>query len=250
MKYSFNQNKDGVVFANTKDVNASYKDLCAVCDSIRYKTIPQALDALDNVIVNMKPILYRTYNINMGARHELGGRKGRTPIKCAKIVRKVLVNAAANARNKGMEPDFLYVVHAAANKTIIARRFPSKGALYVTGGPSGQVPARHSDLEFARVEIGVAAMEEKKMSKNMVSNIKFTAKKTPKTIIKKKEVKKTADKKEKKQLLKIEKKEPEQQKAPEQKKDMPKQEPPKELTPKEKTEIEHPTEKVVEKANQ
>jgi large subunit ribosomal protein L22 len=254
MKYSFNQNKDGVVFANIKDINASYKDLGAVCDAIRYKPVSLAIDTLDLTINDRKPILYRKHNINMGARHELGGKKGRTPIKCAKVVRKVLVNAAANAENKGLVTDALYVVHAAANKTMIARRFPSKGALYVTGGPSGQVPARHSDLEFTRVEIGVAMMDEKKLSKTLVEHIKFTMKHTPK-LQKKKEVKKPDKKTEekKKPLVKIQKQETKpvepvkeqeahQQQHETKKEDQEKhasekkEEPPKELTPKEKTE--------------
>ena len=40
-----------------------------------------------------------------GIRHELGGKKGRWPKKCAGLVRKVLVNAVANARNMGEDPE-------------------------------------------------------------------------------------------------------------------------------------------------
>ncbi len=211
MHYSYNQDKTGVVFANAKDLNASYKDLGAVCDSIRYKSIDAALAALDRVIVDNKPILYRKHNINMGSRHELGGRKGRTPIKCAILVRKVLVNAAANAANKQMNPDAMYVVHAAANKTIIARRFPSKGSLYVTGGPSGQVPARHSDIEFSRIEIGVGMLDERKLSKGIVRNIKTQTRYAPKP--EKKEIKKDA-KKDKKPLVRIQKTEEKKEEQP------------------------------------
>lgn len=211
MRYSYNQDRTGVVFANAKDLNASYKDLGAVCDAIRYKSINAALAALDRVIEDNKPILYRKHNINMGARHELGGRKGRTPIKCARLVRNVLVNAAANATNKELNPDAMYVVHASANKTLIARRFPSKGSLYVTGGPSGQVPARHSDLEFSRVEIGVAMLDERRLSKNIVSRVKGELKHAQSQPSKpdKKDTKKgkKEEKKEKKPLVKIQKKE-------------------------------------------
>jgi large subunit ribosomal protein L22 len=220
MRYSYNQNKEEVVFANMKDINASHKDLGAVCDAIRYRSVKQALDALDNVIINKKPILFRRHNKNMGSRHELGGKKGRTPIKCAKIVRRVLVNAAANARNKELEPDLMYVIHASANKTMIATRFPSKGALYVSGGTYGQITARHSNLEFARVEIGISTLDEKRLGKNTVSRIKAVEKAAPKIKIErpKKRVEKKEEKKEKKPLVRIEKKES----APEQKKEQPK----------------------------
>ncbi len=244
MKYSYNQSREGVVFANMKDINASYKNLGAVCDAIRYKSVNAAIAVLDSVIIDNKPILFRKHNINMGARHELGGKKGRTPIKCAKVVRKVLVNAAANARNKNLEPDFMYVVHAAANKTLIARRFPPKGALYVTGGPSGQVPARHSDIEFARVEIGLSTLDEKRLSNNIVSRIRALEKIAPR------QKPKEARKEEKKKApVRLQKKE--EPKTVEAKKDIAKQEPPKGLTPKEKTEAERDEKpKITEQAKQ
>jgi large subunit ribosomal protein L22 len=172
MKYSFNQDKEGVVFANMKDINASFKDLSAVCDAVRYRSIKDAMDILNAVSAGEMPILYRTHNASMGSRHELGGKKGRTPMKCAAIVRKVLVNAAANAENKGFDTESMFVIHAAANKTMIASRRPSKGALFVSGGPSGYMTARRSDLEFARVEMGVSMMDEKKLSKNIIRWIK------------------------------------------------------------------------------
>jgi large subunit ribosomal protein L22 len=173
-KYSFNQKSENIAFASIKDINANFKDLIAVCDSIRYKSLSLALESLDSVINDKKPILYRKYNKYMGARHELGGKKGRTPIKCAKIVRKVLINAMANADNKGMDVDSLYVVHASANKGIIARRGPPKGALFAGGAnPS----ARHSDLEFAKVEIGLSTLENETLAPSLKSKIVFTMKK-------------------------------------------------------------------------
>ena len=36
MNYSFNIKGDDFVFAQSYDINASYKDLGAVCDAIRY----------------------------------------------------------------------------------------------------------------------------------------------------------------------------------------------------------------------
>ncbi|MGC8649146.1 MAG: 50S ribosomal protein L22, partial [Candidatus Micrarchaeia archaeon] len=168
IKYSFNQKSKDIAFASLKDINANFKDLIAVCDSIRYKSLPLALESLDYVINDKKPILYRKYNKYMGARHELNGRKGRTPIKCAKIVRKVLINAMANADNKGMDVDSLYVVHASANKGVIARRYPPKGALFA-GGENPRV--RHSDLEFAKVEIGLSTLENETLAPALKSKI-------------------------------------------------------------------------------
>ncbi len=154
-RYSFNQGTKDVVFASARDLNASYKDLGAVCDAIRYKSLGSAMTILEDVIGRGRPILYRRHNTHMGSRHELGGRKGRYPEKCAELVRKTLVNAQANAANKGMLPEDLYVVHAAANKTQIVNRTPSKGILYISHG-YGYAALRRSDIELARIEIGLA----------------------------------------------------------------------------------------------
>lgn len=175
-KYSFNQDRTGVVFASLGDVNASFKDLGAVCAAIRYKSVPTAMELLTDFKEMRRPVEYHRHNRHMGARRELGGRKGRWPRKCAALVEKALANASANATNKGYAPESMYVVHAAANKTIIARRGPPKGALFVTGGPIGYVASRHSDLEFSRIEIGISELDEKRLSTNAIALIKRNVK--------------------------------------------------------------------------
>ncbi len=156
IRYSYNKAKEGVIFAGVKDINASFKDLCNVCDSIRYKSVASATLMLEQVEAGKLAILYRRHNRYMGDRHELGGKKGRWPKKCAGLVRKVLVNATANARNMGEEPDDMIVVHAAANKTTTVPRRPPKGIRYVRTGGYGYVPTRRSDMELAKIEIGLA----------------------------------------------------------------------------------------------
>ncbi len=170
MRYSFNQKAKDVVFASMSDINASSKDLAAVCDAIRYKSVSNALDVLESVANGDIPILYRRHNTHMGSRHELHGKKGRYPQKCADLVRKVLVNARANASNKGIIGVDLYVVHASANKTVIVPRFPSKGIISIGHG-YGYGATRHSDLELARVEIGVGSADTQGLSKNIAAAI-------------------------------------------------------------------------------
>ena len=174
-KYSFNQNPKDVVFASMSGIEASFKDLSAVCDSIRYKNVDKALDSLDAVANGEMPILYRKYNTHMGSRHQLHGKKGRFPEKCAALVRKVLVNAKANAGNKGMAAEDLYVVHASANKTIIIPRFPSKGIISISHG-YGYSATRHSDMELARIEIGVGSAAIQGLSKNISNRISASRK--------------------------------------------------------------------------
>jgi large subunit ribosomal protein L22 len=177
--YSFNRDKTGLTFARTKDLNASFKDLSIVCAAIRYKNVPHALDILDSIIKKRTPILYKKYNKYMGSRHELAGRKGRTPIKCATLVRKVLINARANAENKGDDPEAMYVLHATANKTMIFPRTAPKGVLRL-GHSMGRGSVRRTDLELARLEIGIGYGEEIGLSENMKRRVAIEKKHAPK----------------------------------------------------------------------
>jgi large subunit ribosomal protein L22 len=177
MNYSYNRDTKGIIFASVRDLNASFKDLCCVCDAIRYMPVPSAITVLDKVINENRPIEYRRHNKYMGSRHELGGKKGRYPIKCARIVRKVLVNAAANAVNKGENPEYMYVVHASANKTYEVPRSPSKGVGSVVSGGYGYSTRRTSNIDFAKVEIGIADKETKELGARMKRAIKAMAKK-------------------------------------------------------------------------
>jgi len=201
MRYSFNiKNAENIVLAQRYDINASYKDLAAVCDAIRYMNAGAALEKLDRLIAMEMPIEYRRHNKHMGARHELGGRKGAYPVKAAKEVRLALINAIANAGNKGLFGEDLYIVHAAANKTRILRRYPSRGTLAWGRGMYGRASIMHSDLEYAKVEIGLASKDEAWLTKNMKF---FIRKRELENVLSKKEAKEEQkEKKESKEKVK------------------------------------------------
>ncbi len=197
--YSYNGNKKGMTFALMESIDASYKDLGAVCDTIRYRKAQSALALLES-IAGGRAVYYRTHNTGFGARHELGGRKGRYPMKAAKIVRRVLINAIANAKNSGYMPEELAVVHASANKKQILQRGPAKGVLYmgsgITGHTYGFAPARRSNLEYAKVEIGLAS-EESELGENAKRFIKIHEKEDSKLAAKVQQKPKHAKPKEK-----------------------------------------------------
>ena len=173
MQYSFNNLKgDNFVFALRYDVNASYKDLGAVCDAIKYKKAQLAMDLLDKVIAKSMPIAFRRHSKHMGARHELGGIKGGYPVKAATEVKKTLINAVANANNKGFSGSDLFVVGASANKTHIERRYPSKGSIAWGRGMYGRSAMNHSDLEFAKIEIVLSDDYSPTLTHNMKYFIK------------------------------------------------------------------------------
>ncbi|MGI0134914.1 MAG: uL22 family ribosomal protein [Candidatus Micrarchaeaceae archaeon] len=191
MRYSYNLDRKDITFAHGKDINASFKDLAIVCDAIRYRNVGAAIAILDGVINDGKAMEYRKYNKYMGSRTELGGRKGRYPMKCSAIVKKVIINAMANAKNKGQfDPEAMVIVHAAANKTLVASRTPPKGVRAVaTGGSGGYTTMRRSDLELAKVEIGICAPEKKELGNRMKRVIAKIGKTPVKVIVTKKDAK-------------------------------------------------------------
>lgn len=176
MNYSFNIKGDNFVKALSYDINASYKDLGAVCDAIRYKKAENAVGLLDLVIAKKMPIAYRRHAKHKGARHELGGIKGGYPVKAASEVKKTLMNAIANANNKGFSGSDLFVVCAAANKTHIERRYPSKGSIAWGRGMYGRSAMNHSDLEFAKIEVVLSEEDANTLTHNMKYFIKKNAK--------------------------------------------------------------------------
>jgi ribosomal protein uL22 len=196
MKYSFNQDREGLVFAQRYDMNVSFKDLVAVCDAIRYQRAGRALDTLDGIITMEMPVLYKRYSKHMGARHELGGRKGRYPVKAAKEVRLAILNAIGNAKNKGLDGEEMLIVHSSANKTRIERRYPSKGSISWGRGMYGRGAINHSDIEYAKLEIALGNGDEKGVTENMRYFIKrrerrasAAGKKEPKAVKPKKQEK-------------------------------------------------------------
>ncbi len=169
MKYSFNinMNDEGLAYAYREELNVSYKDLGAVCDAVRYLKASSAVALTEKLSRMEMPIPYRRHNKHMGARHELHGRKGKYPIKAAKEVRLVLLNAIANANNKALPGEELTVLHASANKTHIVRRQPSKGGLAWGRGMYGRSALMHSDIEYSKIEIILGSPDEKELTKNM-----------------------------------------------------------------------------------
>lgn len=150
------------------DINASYKDLAEVCNAIRYNNVGRAMETLDSVISMQHAIPFRRYNKYLGARHELGGRKGAYPVNAAKAIRVVLQNAMANAVNKGeITPEQMVIIHANANKMRIEKRGPSKGSLSWGRGMYGRSAAMHSNIEYSRVEIVLGKGDEEQLTKNM-----------------------------------------------------------------------------------
>ena len=145
-KYSY-VSPEGVPAAKAQatGVDASFKDLCEVCGSIRGRNAATALAYLELAAKGERAVLYKRHNKKKGHRHELRGQKGGYPKKSAKIVYGVLRNAIANATKQGISEPIIRL--ATANKMHTFPRIAAKGRRF------------RADYETARVEIVV---EEKR----------------------------------------------------------------------------------------
>ena len=152
--YSLNFDKDGSAFARLEGVNASFKDLSAVCGNIRRKETDWVIEFLEKASKGEIPVRYRKHNKKLGHRRELGGKKGRYPKKAAKIILKVLKSAIANGLQKGLGETYR-VFHASATKKQIYPRMAPKGR------------QARSYLETARVEIVLTPFDITKKNKSI-----------------------------------------------------------------------------------
>ena len=196
MDYAYNLDRHDVVLAQKQEINANFKALVELCRAIRYRRASDALELMDRVAEMERPIPFKRYNKHVGARSELHGRKGRYPAKAAKEVRGVIVNALANAKNKGLDTEALYIVHSSANKTRIERRYPPRGS-YVWGQGTYHSHMMHSNIEYAKIEIGVADREARGLSERMKMLIERNSRKPARQVQKKQDVKKAKEPKKK-----------------------------------------------------
>jgi large subunit ribosomal protein L22 len=157
--------------ARLEDVNASYKDLSEVCGVLRKKKADWALEFLGKASKGEVPVLYRRHNTKLGHRAELGGRKGRYPVKAAAMILKALQSAIANGKQIGLGDPFVIAAISANKKQIFPRMAP-KGR------------TARSYLVTSRVEIVLTGSEAPK-----------SVQATPKKETKKEEAKKAEEKK-------------------------------------------------------
>lgn len=159
-KYSLELSKEErkkCALAQFHDVDASYKDLTQVCRAIKGKSIANARKVLDDAIARKRAVPYKKFCKQTAHRSELGGKKGRYPIKECRLVRDLLDNAVANALQKGLSEEKLFVKHACAFKQNVFpryRRYWAGGAILGYGRQ-----AVWSNYVTARMEIVLCEKE-------------------------------------------------------------------------------------------
>ncbi|RLE94940.1 MAG: 50S ribosomal protein L22 [Thermoprotei archaeon] len=107
-----------------RDLRISYKHAVEICHFIRNRKLEEAKKILVDVIKMKQAIPFRTYKKKVPHHKAVDKWPAvRWPVKAAKAILEVLKNAEANAAYKGLDTSNLYVVHAAAHKSIKIRKY-------------------------------------------------------------------------------------------------------------------------------
>jgi len=108
-----------------RELRISHKAAREVCKAIKDMTLDQAKTYLNKVILKKQPVPFRRYKKKLGHRHgvEKGFFAARYPVKAAQKILRILEGAEANAEFKGLDPERLHIIHAAAYPGMKLKRF-------------------------------------------------------------------------------------------------------------------------------
>ncbi|MDI3474882.1 MAG: large subunit ribosomal protein [Thermococcaceae archaeon] len=122
--YSFqNFDPERMARASGRDLRISPKHSIELLREIRGMMLNDALKYLDDVIAKRRPVPLRRFHDSQGHKPGKGFGPGRYPVKVAKAVKKILLNAKNNAEQKGLDTDSLRIIHAAAHRGPVLRGY-------------------------------------------------------------------------------------------------------------------------------
>jgi large subunit ribosomal protein L22 len=120
-----------------------------VCKAIKGKSVKQARTFLEGVVKLENPVPFRVHKRQV--KHRKGGvGPGQWPVRVAAATLRILNDAASNAEYKGLDPDKMYVWHAAAH-----RGRPQPGIM-----PRAQGRATAWDKSTSHIEIVLKNVDE------------------------------------------------------------------------------------------
>ncbi len=114
---------DGEKYAKSfgRNLPISLKDSVNLCRALKGMKLDDAKEYLEGIIKKKRAVPYFRYLDSISHRRGIG--PGKYPVKEAKYILKVLENAEANAENKDLDTDNLYIMHIAAHKGQIYKRY-------------------------------------------------------------------------------------------------------------------------------
>ena len=145
--YSINEIPEHSSKGRLYEQDVSLKDAVNVAHFLRGMNLQVAKDTLDLVIEKKKPVPYFRYLDSVSHKKAVG--PGRYPIKTARAFMKLLANAESNAEFNGLNTDNLKIVHVAASKGRMIKKYLPKA--------QGRSGASFKDL----VNLEIVVQEEK-----------------------------------------------------------------------------------------
>ncbi len=121
MPYSIKVDGEKYAKAFGRNLPLSLKDSVNICRALKGMRLEDAKDYLEDVIKKKRAVPYFRYLDSISHRKGMG--PGRYPVKEAKYILKVLVNAEANAEDKELDTDSLFIMHIAAHKGEVYKRY-------------------------------------------------------------------------------------------------------------------------------
>mmetsp|Transcript_712 Transcript_712/g.2377 ORF Transcript_712/g.2377 Transcript_712/m.2377 type:complete len:171 (-) Transcript_712:83-595(-) len=126
MHYSYKPDQSiKVAKARNDNVRVHYKNTVETCAAVRGRTVADAKTYIMEVLKHKQCVPFKRFNGGPSRTPQAKGSgvsQGRWPRKSLLAVLRVLQNAEANAVQRGMSKDDLYVAHIQANEAPKIRR--------------------------------------------------------------------------------------------------------------------------------
>ena len=128
-KYSYKpRDRDKTIAkAVIRNVPVHPKVFYELLNTVRGRKLEEAIKYVERVIALKEAVPFRRYSGKQAHKRGLGAKwgwpAGRYPVKAAKYLLRLLENVRNNAENQGMDTERLKIVHLAAHKGVVYKRF-------------------------------------------------------------------------------------------------------------------------------
>jgi len=113
-----------------RELRISLKESVEIAKVIKGMKLDEAIEYLERVVRKEASVPYTRHRKQIAHRRGVNSQfqewrtpVGRYPVKAARYILKVLRNARNNAENHGMDPEKLVIIHAAAHKGRVLKRY-------------------------------------------------------------------------------------------------------------------------------
>jgi large subunit ribosomal protein L22 len=123
--YSIKEVPERSAIAQVREADISMKDSVNVAHYLRGKSLSRAKEILEGVVNKTHPVPYFRYLDSVSHRKGKVG-PGRFPVRAAKAFQDLIGNGEANAEFKSLDTDSLKIVHIAASKGRMVKKYTPK----------------------------------------------------------------------------------------------------------------------------